>query len=483
MSKTTILYKDVAPGAEEAAAVATDSASAFSEPSLLPAGVSVSPAATLELGYWGLDGQHIAGDKQQPAFWSSTISGADGTFADPPVIDISFNAAFASLGITILFDTGTGEFCDRIHIDWYRQDTVKASEDFSPDNASYYCEKKVIGYTRIVVTLKRTSIPGRYAKVERIIFGTYRSFGMSEIWDGSVTNQMHPIAAELPVSSLTWTLESRRNVEYMFQLKQPVEVRNDGNLIGVYYIDTSKRSSKNIYQISCSDALGVLGGDNFPGGVYTSYSAKKLLGEIIGRDFPLTVEAEDAALTGILQPCTRREAIQQVLFAWGVCASTDGTDGIRVLSLGTVPEVISQNRVYLGATAETAAIVTEVRVTAHSYTASADGGVEINGQRYADTKTVYTVQNPDVTATDKKNVVTVEEATLISPDIGQAAAQRVYDYYQRRTTNRTTFVWAGERLGGCVTVPTPWGTTETGNLLKMELKLSNTVAVNCEVLS
>ena len=109
--------------------------------------------------------------------------------------------------------------------------------------------------------------------------------------------------------------------------------------------------------------------------------------------------------------------------------------------------------------------------------------MEINGQRYADTKTVYTVQNPDVTATDKKNVVTVEEATLISPDIGQAAAQRVYDYYQRRTTNRTTFVWAGERLGGCVTVPTPWGTTETGNLLKMELKLSNTVAVNCEVLS
>ena len=90
----------------------------------------------------------------------------------------------------------------------------------------------------------------------------------------------------------------------------------------------------------------------------------------------------------------------------------------RNISLGAAPEVISQNRVYLGATAETAAIVTEVRVTAHSYTASEDGGVEINEQRYADTKTVYTVQNPDVTATDKKNVVTVEGATLISPDIG-----------------------------------------------------------------
>ena len=36
----------------------------------------------------------------------------------------------------------------------------------------------------------------------------------------------------------------------------------------------------------------------------------------------------------------------------------------------------------------------------------------------------------------------------------------------------------GEILGDCVTVPTPWGTTVTGNIAKMEITLSNTVAAS-----
>ena len=37
-------------------------------------------------------------------------------------------------------------------------------------------------------------------------------------------------------------------------------------------------------------------------------------------------------------------------------------------------------------------------------------------------------------------------------------------------------------LGDSVTVPNTWGGTTTGNVQKMEIKLSNTVAANCEVL-
>lgn len=83
--------------------------------------------------------------------------------------------------------------------------------------------------------------------------------------------------------------------------------------------------------------------------------------------------------------------------------------------------------------------------------------------------------NPDVIATDKQNVIEVADATLVSPDIGQATAQRVYDYYAKRITTNAKIVWAGELLGDFVTLPTAWGNTNAGNLRRMEVKLSNTV--------
>ena len=142
-------------------------------------------------------------------------------------------------------------------------------------------------------------------------------------------------ALSVPVSTLRWTLESRDNVEYMFQLKQPVEVRNDNKLIGVYYIDGYSRTAESVYNLDCYDAFGVLDESDFPGGVYTDQSAMRLLDEIVGGHFTVTSEVADTNLTGAILPCTRREAAQQVLFAWGVCASTDGRDGIRVFSPGS----------------------------------------------------------------------------------------------------------------------------------------------------
>lgn len=90
-----------------------------------------------------------------------------------------------------------------------------------------------------------------------------------------------------------------------------------------------------------------------------------------------------------------------MLFAWGVCASTDGRDGIRVFNLPGTPEAITEDYTFTGVTVDTSALVTEVRVTAHVYTQTENGGVEINGAKYDDAKTVYTITNPDVIATDK----------------------------------------------------------------------------------
>ena len=121
-----------------------------------------------------------------------------------------------------------------------------------------------------------------------------------------------------------------------------------------------------------------------------------------------------------------------------------------------------------------------VSVPAHTYTKDSGGSIEIGGKKYSDSTTVYTVSNPNVTATDKQNVIEVTDATLVSTSIGQAVAQRVYDYYLRRNTNKAKIVWDGEMLGDMLTLPNAWGGTNTGNVAKMEIRLSNTVAASCE---
>ena len=480
MSRTTILYKDIAPGAEEDAAITTASAMPGSDPSKLPAGVTLPPIISGQWNAWGLDGTYQPIDGQPIAFWSSQLSGEGCAFADPPVITVDFDRQYSSTGVTLVFDPATGDYCPAVSVKWYQGQTLKAEADFAPNASTFFCQKNVTSYDKVVITLIKTRHPYRRARLNRILFGVHRSFGMTEIRKASLINSMDLLSSELPVSTLKWTLDSREDVDFMFQLKQPVEVRNGDSLIGVYYIDGSARKSASLYDIDCYDAFGVLDESPFAGGVYSGKSARTLLTEILGGDFELDCTASDTDLTGAILPCTRREAAQQVLFAWGVCACTDGTEKVRVFTSPEQPKAIDQDHTFTGASVETAAIVTQVRVTAHTYTQDAGGTVEIGGVKYSDTQTVCTVTNPDVTATDKQNVVEVTGATLVSPSIAQAAAQRVYDHYARRNTHKAKIVWSGECLGDCVTVPNAWGGTVTGNIVRMEVGLSNTVAASCE---
>lgn len=482
MSKTTVLYKDVAPGADENAQTSGTGCAIDSDLAQLPFGIEPEPVATLERNSWLLNGAFKFRDTQKRAFWSSVLSDADGGFDSPPSITCSFTNQYSSTGITIVFDRATGGYCSEINIKWYQGDALKADVDFFPDSTTYFCKQTVTSYDKIVITFNRTSLPGRYAKVEHIVFGVHRRFGMADLRSASVVNEMDGIAETLPISTFKWTLDSRENVDFLFQLKQPVEIRNDNNLLGVYYIDDHRRKTARIYDIECYDAIGVLDESPFSGGIYTDKSAKELLAEIIGSDFTIEYaeDVEDIPLTGILQSGTKRSAAQQVLFAWGVCMATDGGEAVKVFNLDTSLAEIGKGRTFSGVSIETASIVTEIRVTAHTYEESPSGGIEVNGVKYSDTKTVYTVRNPDVTANDKQNVKEFHNATLVSPANAQAVAQRIYNWYQRRNTAKASIVWKGEALGDYVGFPNSWDGANAGSITKMEIKLSNTVVAKCE---
>lgn len=480
MSKTTIVYDDIAPGAAEDATTESSSGTDFSQISLVPLGVSPESVISNEVNSWLLNGTFTFSNTQTLAFWSEELSDKDSNFINPPVITITTTQQYSSVGLT--FDFGGDSWATDINIKWFKEDTLLSEADFVPDSLKYFCAKQVENYNKIVITLKSMSLPYRRAKINHIVFGLRREFDMTELRSVSITNEIGLISEEVPTSKLNWTLDSDADVGFMFQLKQPVYARNNDTLIGAYYIDNFTRSAATVYTIECIDAFGVLNESMFAGGIYNNKSAKTILREIIGTDFEIVYDnVEDIELSGIIESGTKRDAIQQVLFAWGVCASTDGRQNIRIFSLDITPKEFTEDDIFSGVTMDVSSLVTQVSVTAHTYTEDESGNVEVNGKKYKDVTEVYTVMNPNITASDKQNAVEVTDATLVSPSIGQAVAQRVYDFYMKRYTTKASIVWKGECLGDCVTVLNTWNEPKTGNINHMEIKLSNTVVASIEV--
>lgn len=483
MSVTYILYRDVAPMAEEDASPLSIGATAFSEDSSLPHGIRPGKIATLEEGQWALSGDYGFLRDKKVAFWSDALSDDACIFADPPSIEVSFSQQHTAPGVTFEFDPDGGNYVARLNIKWYRADELLADADFQPDSTEFFCQQAVSAFDRLLITLQATHLPYRRAKINRIYFGRNRRFDMETLRSASVIREINLLSAEVPISTLDVNLDDHSDLGFMFQLKQPVEAWNDDKQLGVFYITEHTRTSAHLYALKCSDAWGVLDESPFVGGHYDAVSAVEILRSIVEPDFKLDASGVvDIPLTGIIAPCTRREAAQQVLFAAGWVSATDSGNGIRVFALGDVVKAIGKDRVYSGASSSVSALTTEVQVVAHTYTKNAQGGVEIDGVKYEDTTTVFKVTNPAVSANDKASIVEVTDATLVSPDIAQEVAQRVFDYYQLRQRDSSKVVWDGERVGDYVQIPTAWEDNHTGHIEKMTITLSNTVAASLEIL-
>ena len=142
--------------------------------------------------------------------------------------------------------------------------------------------------------------------------------------------------------------------------------------------------------------------------------------------------------------------------------------------------------VFEGGSVKQEAIVTAVIVTYHTYTQgtgnSGDEVITVNGVKYVHTTGTVRIDNPNVTASDKQNIKTVQDATLVNASNAQTVAKRVYDYWMRRKTVETSIVWEDQNMLDYITVPTPWGQDMTGSLTSAKITLSNLTTAEIEVM-
>lgn len=507
-------------------------------------GLDFPKYASLEKNRWTLDGSFslLPDGPASVGWWSMEMSGADGVMSVPPVLTANFSKQHSSIGITFTFLYE--DWASEINVKWYNGETLLAEKTDRPNATVYAVLKAVENYNKIVVTFFKTSKPYRYVHLTRVDYGVTRVFGENEIMSANLEEEIDPLSETVTINTLGFKLHSTDaefsiiNPQGIYQFLQQRQkmllyeyVNTDKRFMGAYYLSQWSGENENTFSMKTIDAIGLMDGSQFSGGMYANKTAQALLEDIV-RDagFVLTGTGEvllsvDPAiaaiqLTGHLPICSHREAIQQVAFALGAVVDTSRTDRILVYRASYAPvSTVERSRKFTGQTVDLDILVTGVEVTEHTYTVNAAvenvfegdlsagdnfvkfsdpatglsviGGtlitshvnyavvqvaaaqkVTVTGKKYTDNKKVVGVYMANLPAGQTAKILPVEDATLVSRSNAQAVAQWVFDLHQKRIVQNFSFAQDLEQVGKSYDVETLYEQTKSGLLTQLQTDLT-----------
>lgn len=486
-----VVYKDIALGAAESAVITTPTElENFSNSDAVTTAGNLPGIATCELNGWGLSHDYQARDKHTLAFWSKEKSGADCLFSSAPAISISFPFLYTSTGLTIRFAAGSYDFCKQCRVRWYKDGVLLYSENYTVDNPVFVINKTVEGFNGLSFAFQETNQPGKRCKIEKIIIGVIREFERDELKSVSAIHEVDLISDTVPFNVLDVSLHSKEDIDYIFQRKQPVEAYEGENLIGTYYIEKGRRTSRSAYSISCQDVIGLLDLIACEGKIYFEDTPlQTVLADVFGSvvTFDIDPAFENSTLRGFVEPdISLREALGQIAFAIGAVVDTSGTAKVKLFPIPQDEGEIPARKTYTGGAVETTDKVTEVTVTAYRFfdeePTGEDEYIELNGAKYryyTDTKHAV---NPDAFVNDPENKVKFIGKYLCNLDNAQERADAIMEYYRRRNKYSFKYVYDGELPAESRSVFIPWLEKKHGNITKMTISLSGITVCSAEML-
>lgn len=505
VSSVKIGYGDVAVGAKEEF-IPSATEDKFDKISQLSQNLEFPNYANpCELYQTVLDGTALAfpstPDRANLGLWSEQISNDDGTFDTPIVLTLTSQGQYSSQGLTLSFDKHNNIFANDINIKWYRvtndEEELLADEDFYPDSAEYFCYHRVDNYNKVVISFNSINMPKNRLKFTAIDYGYGVVFTGDELRNVSVNQDVDPISSEITIDTVDFTLDSRRNVEYNFQNRQPLTVYFNDNLIATTFVSSAKRTAKKQWQVKSNDYIGILDKVTFVGGMYTDKSAVELLTEIfnIARvPFELDEQITDT-VSGYIPYTTCRNALMQVCFALQVAVDTSGSDVVKVFYLDEdIKQEVPLERIMQGQSFTDEDTVTRVELTSHSYTPiqesievysaddsgvgesievvfseplhslsitngtiissgtnfakiNANAGCILSGKQYKHSAVIKSKRNEVVLASDVDKVISITDGTLISPANVDKVLEKCYNWLVKNTTTNMRVV-EGKHISG-----------------------------------
>lgn len=486
-----VRYKDVALGADTDATVTTTSKMAFSDVSQIPFGVNPPSLATCELNGWGLSHQYKARDNNPIAFWSNALSNDDCSFSSVPTITLDFTEQYTTTGLTIQFAVESVDFCRKIAVYWYQGGNVKEWGEYTPTEPYFVLNKTVEAFDKLVFKFYEANLPRKRCKIEHIVVGVVRDFNTTELKSVKSIHEIDLISSTVPINVLDVSVHGKDEVDYIFQKKQPVELTENGDLIGVYYIDKGERTGRLDIGFSCKDAIGLLDLVTYNGGLWlTDTPLTTMLSDIFGGVYEFEIDStyKNSKLRGYIKPgIKQREALQHIAFALGAVVDTTGTNKIRIFPppFGTTEE-ISPKQTYTGGKVITSDTVTGVEITAFDIVNERPEGkdekIEFNEVEYKCTSQIFTAFNPNTVTSDPENIKKFDKCYLVNSSNAQSLANNIMAYYQRRNKYSFKHILKGQKASKKYTASLPWNEVKSGHITKMTVTTSNITISDTEML-
>ena len=537
-----VKYSDVAIGAKESFKISTSAKLDASNIDLIKAeGTSFKRYdMPFALNSMILDGESEflpESGLAEVGYISNQLSDENGNFAEPIIFELSSLETFTSAGLTIIFDEQKNIYPTHINIKWYNGDSLLDEADFYPDSANYFCNKKVEFYNKIIITFYSLSLPANRLVVNQIEYGIKVEFGGNELRAAKCIQEIDPISTSVPINIFDFTVDSKKNIEFSFQAKQPINLIFNGETKAITFVKNAKRKSKTIWDINSEDYIGLMDSISFNGGIYVNKNAVELLDEIFTvAKVPYNIIGtfNDISLNGYIPYTTCRNALMQVIFAMGVVADTSNSDAVNIFSLSqNVSQEIPKRRIMVGQSFADETRVTAVELVSHVYSAitesvvayeaensgignnifvlfneplhdltitngsivesgsnyaiiNANSGCKLMGNKYKHTKVIHRKNNPLVLSTDIEKIVSIENATLVSLENVDSLLELCYNYIVNTEQTNMKIIDGGNEknttVGDLISFDTEYIGKKSGRINKQTFSLVGGILVKDSVI-
>ena len=312
----------------------------------------------------------------------------------------------------------------------------------------------------------------------------------------------------------------------MMMRKQPLTVKKDGVNFGIFFLEKWKDlyQSGIAFNLDAGDAISILDLYPFDGGLYNNKSIVELLDEIFNIAFPTQLVKyeldpiyQNSKVTGWIPITNCGTAFQHIMFVIHAIADTSRRSSVWIYEADTEVWLdIDLDEQYKGGSDEPTKYYSGVEVTSYSYSQSGEnaqlfndtlmvgqhkinfkepmyninvtgatliqahvnyaiinvtfqGVVLITGLKYIANTLTHSVKE-EVTAGQVESIKSYNGYTLVNPNIGQALAQKQFDWLQNRIMTRTDIVLDNREVGYLIDVETR-GRNLIGTITALDINL------------
>ena len=179
----------------------------------------ITTYATLEQNLWLLDGSRKiipTSNYEDCGYVDGSISSTLGNFYP---ISPFFYIVFPSVqedsipGVTITWSEALGEYPTRFKVTAYNGDVKVASKEVTDNtDVKSLVWLNISGYDRIEIDILNWCLPGRRPRIESLLTGISLIYNKNDIFSFSHSQEVDPISATLPKSTISFSLDNTSGV-------------------------------------------------------------------------------------------------------------------------------------------------------------------------------------------------------------------------------------------------------------------------------